>query len=947
MSAQRIPFRPIGSATLSFDGKSQYESIPNCNEINFSREQDFTITARISANPTQNQSFGEHSVMEKWDETGPYPFVIRYFSQGPDLGRILVAHYDGGTYPLIKSKTLFNDGKFHHVAFVRRTENGKGMLYLYIDGKLEGNHLDVTSGETQNNSPLYLGCRGSGTTGKYHFAGQIKDLEIYSVGLAQHEIAALAAQKPNLLLILADDLGVDALRIDDVTGHVTVALDGSDENARVPRRLPNLEKLLSSGLHFTRAWAHPTCSPTRGSLFTGLHPWKNGVGFPSPPGNDTLAMKPKSGKTIVSLAEALRGAGYRCGMFGKWDLGEPILTPPLAGFRPIGGETLSLDGKSQHRAITNSEEINFAREQDFTVASWIRAEPAQGERDADIIEKWDQNGPYPFVIRYINEGADLGKIVAARYDGTNNPGVRSTTLLNDSKFHHVTFVRRTENGKGVLYLYVDGKLEGSAPDTTTGNTENNSPLYLGCRGGFACFFAGQIRDLQIFHRGLTQTEVASISIKRTPLDWGWDRFEGFFEGGFRPVSNLHYGYSREQTEFRSMTLGTLDTKPAGYNAPLTALETSERTAENALVKSRCAEYLRAVAPDIGEKQPDIRYYVWKKSFEDRPTGVRLFARSPTERTHMYATRDQVYAAKSWIGQMLGAPWCVALTLATPHDPYHIPPAESYTIEFKDPANPTVHEMFVAMVESMDFYIGKLLNSEEPEIREQLRNTVIVFVTDNGTQDTNPDNRAQLLDKDKGDDKNSPYIGAVHVPMIIADGGSLLGCRPCYLSGAGDKAAVHGVCKDLVHIVDIYKTFTDIAGVEAPWAEDSQSLKPYLQSTSVAPRKYNFGQQYPKTDDRVTPKFASITDGTYKLSWIRRLSEIVDGGAKDGYDYAFSKLEPHDAAKGALKEAPIPDFRKDPALLAKAKELHAEMSKQRLDAGDIEDAQRAPLPFPPL
>ncbi|XYH99295.1 LamG-like jellyroll fold domain-containing protein [Sorangium sp. So ce1128] len=634
MSVHTIPFRPIGSATLSFDGKSQYEAIPNCNEINFSRDQDFTIAARISANPTQNQSFGEHDVIEKWSENGSYPFAIRYYSKGPKAGKIRAFRYDGTNDPFVQSTTSFNDGKFHHVAFVRKTEDGKGTLYLYVDGRLEASAPDTTSGKTRNDSPLYLGCRGSGTTGKLHFAGQIKDLEIYSVGLAPDEIATLAAQKPNLLLILADDLGVDALRIDDVTGHVTVALDGSDENARVPRRLPNLEKLLDSGLHFTRAWAQPTCSPTRGSLFTGLHPWKTGVGFPSPPGNDTLAMKPKSGKTIVSLAEALRGAGYSCGMFGKWDLGEPILTPPLTGFRPIGGETLSFDGKSQHRAINSSEELNFAREQDFTVAAWIRAEPAQGADESDIIEKWDQNGPYPFVIRYLNQGADLGKIVAARYDGTANPLVKSTTLFNDGKFHHVTFVRRTEDGKGTLYLYIDGKLEGSHPDTTTGNTQNNSPLYLGCRGGFAFFFAGQIRDLQLFHRGLTQTAVASISGKRTPLDWGWDRFEGFFEGGFRPVSNLHYGYSREQTEFRPMTLGTLDTTPAGYTAPLTALETSERMAENALVKSRCAEYLRAVAPDIGEKQPDIRYYVWKKSFEEQAHGCQA-VHSPPHRAHAH------------------------------------------------------------------------------------------------------------------------------------------------------------------------------------------------------------------------------------------------------------------------------------------------------------------------
>ena len=171
-------------------------------------------------------------------------------------------------------------------------------------------------------------------------------------------------------------------------------------------------------------------------------------------------------------------------------------------------QSVSLDGVNDYISISNSASINFDTDQDFTVASWIKADAVQpdlGNPDNAIIEKWSQStGAYPFVVRYLNQ---TGQIRVARYDGSNNPGINSQTNINDGQYHHVAFVKEGET----LSLYIDGQLEGTTTDTTTNTTQNNSVLNIGRRGNNVNFFKGELDDLQIWDRSLTQAEVRSRS----------------------------------------------------------------------------------------------------------------------------------------------------------------------------------------------------------------------------------------------------------------------------------------------------------------------------------------------------------------------------------------------------------------------------------------------------
>ena len=114
-------------------------------------------------------------------------------------------------------------------------------------------------------------------------------------------MASAATQKPNIILILADDLGFGDTGCYGATKIST----------------PNVDRLGRQGLRFTDAHAtSATCTPSRYSLLTGEYPWrKKGTGVL--PGNAPLIIDTNH----VTLASILQQAGYHTGVVGKWHLG--------------------------------------------------------------------------------------------------------------------------------------------------------------------------------------------------------------------------------------------------------------------------------------------------------------------------------------------------------------------------------------------------------------------------------------------------------------------------------------------------------------------------------------------------------------------------------------------------------------------------------------------------
>lgn len=129
---------------------------------------------------------------------------------------------------------------------------------------------------------------------------------------------ALGTPKPNVLLIIADDLGVDVLNINHSANTIKV------DNASGDFPLNNLATLMNSGVYFSNAWATPTCSPTRATIFTGCQPWRTGVGYAS--GNNELANPITDGSTLITIAQHAYNNQISTGLFGKWHLGDDLGT---------------------------------------------------------------------------------------------------------------------------------------------------------------------------------------------------------------------------------------------------------------------------------------------------------------------------------------------------------------------------------------------------------------------------------------------------------------------------------------------------------------------------------------------------------------------------------------------------------------------------------------------
>lgn len=110
-------------------------------------------------------------------------------------------------------------------------------------------------------------------------------------------LAGFAADRPHIVLVMADDQGWGDMAYN---GHPVV-------------KTPHFDKAAAEGLRFDRFYAAaPVCSPTRASVLTGRHPNRMGVfkwGYP---------LRPQE----LTVAEALKAAGYTTGHFGKWHLGS-------------------------------------------------------------------------------------------------------------------------------------------------------------------------------------------------------------------------------------------------------------------------------------------------------------------------------------------------------------------------------------------------------------------------------------------------------------------------------------------------------------------------------------------------------------------------------------------------------------------------------------------------
>ena len=189
---------------------------------------------------------------------------------------------------------------------------------------------------------------------------------------------ALSGSRPNILLILADDLGFSDL---GCFGSPTL-------------ETPHLDQLAAGGTRFTQFYNNAKCAPSRASLLTGLYAQQIGCHGP-----------PARLENCVTLAEALRPAGYRTWMSGKWHAAE---TPFQRGFERAYG---LCDGHNNFwtNGYTDPDGKGFTPD-------WAERRRARWAIDGQEFSNWKPDSPDFFTTDAFTDAA-----VGYLRDAANDP----------------------------------------------------------------------------------------------------------------------------------------------------------------------------------------------------------------------------------------------------------------------------------------------------------------------------------------------------------------------------------------------------------------------------------------------------------------------------------------------------------------------------------------------
>jgi arylsulfatase A len=225
---------------------------------------------------------------------------------------------------------------------------------------------------------------------------------------------ALAADRPNIVFMLADDQGWNGTSVDM---HPQVAQSKGDIY-----HTPNLERLAAQGMRFSAAYAPaPVCSPTRISIMTGRSPASLHWTKAAPPESGRKLLEPRNVKSIseneTTIGEILRQAGYATAHYGKWHIRGG--GPGQHGFDESDGDT----GNENAFQFTDPNPVDIV---------------GMSDRAAAFMEK-NAKGSKPFFIQLswnaLHASENANKATIAKYEkelvGENKKRVTTAAITED------------------------------------------------------------------------------------------------------------------------------------------------------------------------------------------------------------------------------------------------------------------------------------------------------------------------------------------------------------------------------------------------------------------------------------------------------------------------------------------------------------------------------------
>ena len=210
----------------------------------------------------------------------------------------------------------------------------------------------------------------------------MKRLLFIVIVLLRLNIYAQNVQRPNIILIMSDDMG-----------YSDIGCYGGEI------KTPHLDILAENGIRLTQFYNSARCCPTRASLLTGLYPQQTGIGLmTNPPGekSEDIGIPGYRGQlnnSNVTLAEVLKSAGYHTYMTGKWHLGVESDNHPMErGFDMFYGLTA---GASNHFKPEHPRGVWDCKKQIEVTDSFYSSDNFTTEAIKYIN---GQNNKYPFFL---------------------------------------------------------------------------------------------------------------------------------------------------------------------------------------------------------------------------------------------------------------------------------------------------------------------------------------------------------------------------------------------------------------------------------------------------------------------------------------------------------------------------------------------------------------------
>jgi arylsulfatase A len=274
--------------------------------------------------------------------------------------------------------------------------------------------------------------------------------------------AAEASARPNILFIMADDLGIEKL-----------SCYGGDSY-----KTPNIDRLAQTGIRFETCYSTPLCGPTRCQLMTGRYPFRTG-GL-----TNGTAGQPRS-TDETTFATVLRKAGYGVGMAGKWrQMGElpgdwgfqEYITDPTAGgwywqtSYTKNGQLVELDKEIYYEDEGNDFAIDFMkrhRDGPFLFYRALHLVHAPILRTPD--SKSEEKGQF-----YADNVAYMDKKVGQLVDAVDQMGLREKTVIIFTADNGTAGVSGTIGGKQI-HGAKGSMWEGGSRVALIGNWKGTAP----------------------------------------------------------------------------------------------------------------------------------------------------------------------------------------------------------------------------------------------------------------------------------------------------------------------------------------------------------------------------------------------------------------------------------------------------------------------------------------